>query len=86
MLRRLNALLIVADREKMFLLTGAGDVVEPEEGIIAVGSGGAYALAAARAMVKHTELSAVEIAKSALEIAGGICIYTNSLITVEELG
>lgn len=86
MLRRLDALLIVADREKMFLLTGAGDVVEPEEGIIAVGSGGAYALAAARAMVKHTELSAVEIAKSALEIAGGICIYTNSLITVEELG
>lgn len=85
MLRRLDALLIVADRERMFLLTGAGDVVEPEEGVIAVGSGGPYALAAARALLRHTSLSAVEIARSSLAIAADICIYTNTSITLEEL-
>ena len=85
MLRRLDALLIVADRERLFLLTGAGDVVEPEEGVIAVGSGGPYALAAARALLRHTGLSAVEIARSSLEIAAEICIYTNGAITLEEL-
>ncbi|HOI09496.1 MAG TPA: ATP-dependent protease subunit HslV [Myxococcota bacterium] len=86
MLRRLDALLIVADRERTFLLTGAGDVVEPEEGVIGVGSGGAYALAAARALLRHTDLPAATIARTALEIAAGICIYTNTAITVEELG
>lgn len=85
MLRRLDALLIVADRDRTFLLTGSGDVVEPEEGVIAVGSGGAYALAAARALLRHTDLPARTIATTALEIAAGICIYTNTAITVEEL-
>jgi ATP-dependent HslUV protease subunit HslV len=84
-LRRLEALLVVADSERTFLLTGTGDVIEPENGIVAIGSGGPYALAAARAMVDTTTLSAREIAERALRIAGEICIYTNTNITVEEL-
>jgi len=84
-LRRLDALLLVADREKTFLITGAGDVIEPDEGIIAIGSGGPYAQAAARALISHTDLSAAEIARAAMEIAAGICVYTNKSVTLEEL-
>ena len=84
-LRRLDAMLIVADRERTFLLTGAGDVIEPDEGIVAIGSGGPYALAAARALMGHTALSAPEIARTAMEIAADICIYTNQVIAMEEL-
>ncbi len=84
-LRRLEALLIVSDESNSFLLSGTGDVVEPDDGIIAIGSGGAYALAAARALIKHTDLSAKELAMEALKISSGICIYTNDQITVGEL-
>jgi ATP-dependent HslUV protease subunit HslV len=84
-LRKLEAMLIVMDSEKMLILSGNGEVIEPDDGVTAIGSGGAYALAAARAMVKHSELSAGEIAREALQIAGDICIYTNHNITVEEL-
>lgn len=84
-LRQLQAMLIVMDAESTLLLSGTGDVIEPDEGIIAIGSGGSYALAAARAMMRHTQLSAVEIARESLRIAGEICIYTNEQIVVEEL-
>ncbi|HWE28028.1 MAG TPA: ATP-dependent protease subunit HslV, partial [Polyangia bacterium] len=84
-LRKLEALIVVADADKTFLITGTGDVIEPEGGVVAIGSGGPYALAAARAMVETTELGAREIAERALKIAGDICIYTNSNVTVEEL-
>ncbi|MBI3185791.1 MAG: ATP-dependent protease subunit HslV [Myxococcales bacterium] len=84
-LRRLEALLVVADQERTFVLSGAGDVVEPDHGIAAVGSGGAYALAAARALIEHTPMSAKEIALTSLGIAAEICIYTNSNITLEEI-
>lgn len=84
-LRRLEALLLVADRERTFLLSGTGDVIEPDEGVIAIGSGGPYALAAARALLAHTELDPRAIAEAALGIAGDICIYTNRNLTVEEL-
>jgi len=84
-LRRLEALMIVADRERSFILSGNGDVIEPENGIAAIGSGGPYALAAARALVDHTNLEARAIVEESLKIAGEICIYTNSEITVEEL-
>lgn len=84
-LRQLDALLIVADDTCTFLISGTGDVVEPDDGIIAVGSGGPYALAVARALIKHTELSAKEIALEALKISSDICIYTNNNFTVEEL-
>ena len=84
-LRRLEALLLVADREKTLLLSGTGDVIEPDGGAAAVGSGGAYALAAARALLDATTLSAREIAEQALTIAGDICIYTNGSRTFEEL-
>jgi ATP-dependent HslUV protease subunit HslV len=84
-LRRLEALIIVADGEKTFLITGTGDVIEPEGGVVAIGSGGPYALAAARAMIETTQLGPREIAERALKIAGDICIYTNSNITIEEL-
>lgn len=86
MLRHLDAVLIVADREHSFLISGQGDVLEPDDGIIAVGSGGAYALAAARAMVRFTELSAAEVAREALRIAAEICVFTNSEILLETLG
>ena len=84
-LRRLEALLVVADGEKTFLITGTGDVIEPEGGVVAIGSGGPYARAAARAMVDTTQLGAREIAERALKIAGDICIYTNTNVTIEEL-
>ncbi len=84
-LRRLEAFLIVADKEHEFLISGTGDVVEPDDGIIAIGSGGQYALAAARALIKFTELSAKEIAAEALKISSSICVFTNDQITIEEL-
>jgi len=84
-LRRLEALMIVADNERSFILSGAGDVIEPENGITAIGSGGPYALAAARALVDHTTLDAHTIVTEAMKIAGDICIYTNKEVTVEEL-
>jgi ATP-dependent HslUV protease subunit HslV len=84
-LRRLEALMIVADHERSFILSGNGDVIEPENGISAIGSGGPYALAAARALVDHTELDTREIVEEAMKIAAEICIYTNNVITVEEL-
>jgi ATP-dependent HslUV protease subunit HslV len=84
-LRHLEALLIVADKKDAFLISGKGDVISSDEGLLSVGSGSMYALAAARALAKHTELSAKEIALDSLRIAGEICIYTNSDIVVEEL-
>ncbi len=84
-LRRLEALLIVADNENMLILSGNGEVIEPDDGVTAIGSGGAYALAAARALVKHSALSAAEIVKESLQIAATICVYTNDHIIVEEL-
>ncbi len=85
MLRSLEALLIVSDPSQSFLISGTGDVIEPDEGIVAIGSGGSYALAAARALYDNTELPAREIAEKSLRIAGQICIYTNDQIMVEEL-
>jgi ATP-dependent HslUV protease subunit HslV len=85
MLRHLEALLVVADKKSSFLLSGNGDVIAPDEGVLAIGSGGSYALAAARALIKHTELSARDVAVEALRIAGEICIYSNQNIVVEEL-
>jgi ATP-dependent HslUV protease subunit HslV len=84
-LRRLEAMLIVADREAVFLLSGTGDLIQPDDGIVAIGSGGPYALAAARALSRHTGLGAREIAERAMAIAADICIYTNDQIVVEEL-
>lgn len=84
-LRRLEALLVVADEKHSFLISGTGDVVEPDDGIVAIGSGGAYALAAARSLIKHTQLSAKELVKEAMKISAEICIYTNANITIEEL-
>jgi ATP-dependent HslUV protease subunit HslV len=84
-LRRLEALLIVADRDSTLILSGSGDVIEPDDGIAAIGSGGSFALAAGRALIEYTELSAEEIVKNALLIAAGICIYTNDRISVEVL-
>lgn len=85
LLRRLEAMLIVADQKSTFLLSGTGDLIEPDDGIVAVGSGGPYALAAARALAKHSSLTARQIAEAAMGIAGEICIYTNTNLTVEEL-
>lgn len=85
-LRRLDALLAVADRDHLFLLSGTGDVIEPDDGVLAIGSGGSFALAAARALQKHSDLEAPDIVQHALEIAGDICIYTNRDIYVLELG
>jgi ATP-dependent HslUV protease subunit HslV len=84
-LRRLEALLAVADREHGLIISGTGDVLEPDDGIIGIGSGGAYAAAAARALLRHTTLSAREIVEEGMRIAAGICVYTNDQITVEEL-
>lgn len=84
-LRRLEALLIVADREHMFIISGSGDVIEPEDGIASIGSGGPYALSAAKMLLKHTALEARAIAEEAIKTAAEICIYTNDKITVEEL-
>lgn len=85
LLRRLEALLIVADSEHTLILSGTGDVIEPEEGIAAIGSGGPYAQAAARALYEATDMAPAEIVRKAMEIAGDICIYTNKAITIEEL-
>jgi ATP-dependent HslUV protease, peptidase subunit HslV len=84
-LRRLEAFLVVADRETTFLLSGAGDVITPDDGIVAVGSGGPMALAAARALVRHTKLDAPAVAREAMKLAAEICIYTNEVIEVETL-
>ena len=84
-LRRLEAMLITADKDNILIISGSGDVVEPDYGIAAIGSGGNYALAAARAYMENPKLSAVEIAKKSLEIAADICIYTNNSIIVEEV-
>ena len=84
-LRRLEALLIVADTEDLLVISGSGDVVEPDDGLIAIGSGGNYALAAARALVKHTQLDARTIAEEAMRVAAAICVYTNDQLTFEEL-
>jgi ATP-dependent HslUV protease subunit HslV len=84
-LRRLEALLIVADREHSFLISGTGDVIEPEDGLLAIGSGGPYALAAARALIRHSPLEASAIVRQAMEIAAELDIYTNKEIVVEEL-
>ena len=84
-LRRLEALLIVADEEMSFLISGTGDVVEPDDGIIAIGSGGSFALAAARALIGHTDLSAKDIALEAMKISAEICIYSNDQITIQDL-
>jgi ATP-dependent HslUV protease subunit HslV len=84
-LRHLEALLVVADDKNSFLLSGNGDVISPDDGLLAIGSGGSYALAAARALMANTEMSAREIAAEAMRIAGEICIYSNSNVIVEEL-
>ena len=84
-LRRLEAMMIVADTQASLVITGTGDVLEPEHGIVAIGSGGPYAQAAARALLVHSEMSAADIVRTALEIAGEICIYTNQQITIETL-
>jgi ATP-dependent HslUV protease, peptidase subunit HslV len=84
-LRRLEAMLLVGDREHVLVVSGNGDVIEPDDGIAAIGSGGGYAVAAARGMFRHTALSASEIAREALRIAAEICIYTNDQITVVEI-
>ena len=84
-LRHLEAVMVVADEKNSFLIAGNGDLIEPDDGLIAIGSGGPYALAAARALLKFTNLSAREIAEEAMQIAGKICIYTNDSVSVEEL-
>jgi ATP-dependent HslUV protease subunit HslV len=78
-------MLIVADKKATFLLSGTGDLIEPDDGIVAVGSGGPFAMAAARALARHSPLSARQIAEEAMAIAGDICIYTNTNLTIEEL-
>lgn len=84
-LRHLEALLIVADQKSTFLVSGTGDVIEPDDGIVAIGSGGPYALAAARALAKHTDLDAKEIVKEAMLLSSQICIFSNDQIVIEEL-
>jgi len=85
-LRRLEAMLVVMNTESTLLISGTGDVIEPDEGVIAIGSGGSYALAAARALVRNSDLPAAEVARRSLEIAAEICVYTNNEIIVEEMG
>lgn len=84
-LRRLEALLVVADKHHGFVISGTGDIIEPDDGLLAIGSGGSYALAAARALVAHSSLTSAQIVREALTIAGDICVYTNTKITVLEL-
>lgn len=84
-LRQLQAFVIVANAERAYLISGTGDLIQPDDGILAIGSGGPYALAAARALVKYTDLNAAQIAEESLRIASTICIYTNDTITVESL-
>ena len=84
-LRRLEAMMIVADKEQLLILSGNGDVIEPTDGICAIGSGGNYALASAKALMENTDLSAREIAEKSLRIAGKICVFTNDYLTIEEI-
>ena len=84
-LRKLEALIAVADRNSSLIISGTGDIIEPDDGLVAIGSGGPYALSAARALMRHTNMSAREIAEEAMKITAGICIYTNSEILIEEL-
>ena len=85
-LRQLQALILVADRDKSFLVSGTGDLIQPDDdGLLAIGSGGNYALAAARALLAHTQLGAVEVAREAMRVAASICVFTNDRLTVEEL-
>jgi len=84
-LHRLEALMLAADDEKLFLISGSGDVIEPDEGVIAIGSGGVAAQAAASALVRHTRMDALQVARTAMEIAASLCIYTNQHLTIEEL-
>jgi ATP-dependent HslUV protease subunit HslV len=84
-LRRLEAMLIVMDQRATFLVSGTGDLIEPDDGLVAIGSGGPYALAAARALVRYSDLDARAVAEQAMQIAAGICIYTNTNLTIEEL-
>jgi ATP-dependent HslUV protease subunit HslV len=84
-LRRLEAMLLVADSKLTYLLSGTGDLIEPDDGVIGIGSGGPFAMAAARAMVRHADLSAREVVEHAMAIAAGICIYTNDRLVIEEL-
>jgi ATP-dependent HslUV protease subunit HslV len=84
-LRRLEALMLVANEEKTYLLSGSGDVIEPEDGVIAIGSGGNYALASARALVDNTDMSARDIVEKSLHIAASICVFTNNNLTIEQL-
>ena len=86
LLRRLEALLVIADRESSLVVSGTGDVIEPEDGLCAIGSGGNFALAAARALVRHSNLDARKIAEQAMRIAAEICVYTNTEIAIEDLG
>ena len=84
-IRKLESMLIVADQQKLLVINGTGEVIDPDDGVCAIGSGGNYALAAARALVMNTDLSAEEIAEKSLEVASSICVYTNDHITVETL-
>jgi len=84
-MRKLEAMLIAANKEELLIVSGTGEVIDPDDGIAAIGSGGMYAMAAAKALLKNTDLSAAEIARKALEIAGEICVYTNGNITLEEV-
>jgi len=84
-LRRLEALMLTADQEKLFLISGSGDVIEPDEGVIAIGSGGVAAQAAATAMIRHTQMDALQVAEAAMQIASSLCVYTNQQLTIEEL-
>ncbi len=84
-LKRLEALMLVADSEKIYLLSGNGDVIEPDDHVAAIGSGGVYALAAARGLIKHSKLNAEEIAKEAMSIAAGVCVFTNDKVVIEEI-
>ena len=85
-LQKLEAMMIVADEEKMLLISGTGEIIEPDDGVLAIGRGGPYALAAAKALMEHSDLSAAEICKEAMKIASGICVYTNDHIIVEKIG
>ncbi len=85
MLRKLESLLIVADKNEMFLISGTGDVIAPDDNVLAIGSGGNYALSAARALMQYANLEAIEIVSASLKIAGDICVYTNSNLTIEEI-
>jgi ATP-dependent HslUV protease, peptidase subunit HslV len=84
-LRRLEAMLVVLDKSSMFLLSGNGDLIEPDEGVVGIGSGGPYALAAAKALARHTDLDARAIAEHSMNVAASICIYTNGTLAIEEL-